>query len=215
MKILVAGAGQIGNTLASVLIAEKYDVVLVENESDTAKDIANETTALVIHGDAGSMDIMKQAGIKDCEIVIACTGDDKTNIMACEIAKDAGVKQIVSRVNNVGNEELFTRLGAVAVSSVSSIVSAIKRNISSLTDEKTILTLGKGEVQVLIMSVGEESKIVGLKIADIQSAIIGTIYRKGDLIFPKESTVIEKGDSVIITVKTKDLLQVKKLFSGK
>ncbi|MBT7902967.1 TrkA family potassium uptake protein [Candidatus Woesearchaeota archaeon] len=214
MKVIISGAGQIGKTIASVLTAEKYDVVIVEIVEDTAKEIANNSTALVIHGDASDMSILKQAGIETCDAIIAATGDDKTNVMICEIAKESEVAKIIARVNTAGNEELFNKMEVSAVSSVSSVVSAIKRNLTDLREEKTILTLGKGDVQVITITVGNNSKAIDMTPAVIKSAIIGAIYRNSDLIIPKPDTQIKEGDLLIITLKSKDLPKIKKLLLG-
>ena len=87
MKIIVVGGGEIGTTLTTILSAEKHDVSVIENDPERAKEIASDTTALVLKGDGVDLDILKQAGIEKCDAIVATTGDDKVNLMVCQIAK--------------------------------------------------------------------------------------------------------------------------------
>ncbi|MBW2963997.1 NAD-binding protein [Candidatus Woesearchaeota archaeon] len=215
MKIIIIGGGEIGLTAANVLSTREHDLVLIEGEEKRAKQVANSIDALVIHGDGTDISTLKDAGAADADAIIAATDDDKTNLMVCEISKSLDVKKIVARVNKSENEELFTKLGITGiVPTVGLAVTKIKNLVTETGNERTIYEFGKGEVQVVAITIPKESPLVG-KPAALKSATIGIIYRNGELIFPKESTKFGEEDVVILTVQTKNLQSVRKQIYGK
>lgn len=215
VKIIIIGVGAIGKALATLLSTKDHEIVLIEKEESLAKGVANDTDALVIHGDGTEMEILKDAGIEDSDAVIAVTGDDKVNLMVCEIAKSMNIKHIISRVNKSANEEIFTKLGiSGVVPLVDLAVTSIKRLLlSASTDHRTIAELGGGAVQILALTVGEDSHLTD-KPAIIKDAIVASVYRDGDLIIPDAKTKIEANDVLVIVTKTENLSKVTAQISG-
>ncbi|MBU0615257.1 MAG: NAD-binding protein [Nanoarchaeota archaeon] len=214
MKVIIVGAGETGLTLAT-LLGEDYDIVLLEKEDQIAKETANKISAMVVKGDATDITILKEAGLDKVDAIVICTGDDKTNLMICQIALTEKVKKIISLVNSAKNEELFTKLGITSlVSVVGTNVAAIKNMLYHIGDARVIAALGGGEVQLIELIISKNSKLIGQK-AQIKEAIIATIYRKGELIIPDKTTVLKEGDLLLVAVKTKHLSKVAKIITGK
>ena len=214
MKIIVVGAGKTGTALVNMLSSEKHDVTLIEKEEAISKEIANKTDTLVIKGDATDINILKEAGIEKADAIIAITNDDKTNLMICEIAKSTKVKKVIARVNNPGDEELFTKLG---VDSIIPIVGMTITKIKRALEEdggQIIAQLGNGDVQVIAATIEKGSRLIG-KTPGLKNAVIGTIYRNGELIIPTARTKLKEGDVLVITVKTKNSKGVLRRISGK
>ena len=215
MKIIIVGGGEIGLTTANVLSTKEHDLVLVESDEKRAKQVANSIDALVIHGEGTDLTTLKDAGAKEADAIAAVTNDDKTNLMVCEIAKSLGIAKIVARVNKSENEELFTKLGIKGVvPTVGIAVTKIKNLLMEARAERVIYELGKGQVQVLAITIPKESKLVD-KPAAIKNAIIGTIYRDGELILPREGTKIKEEDVLVLTAKTKNLKSIRNKIYGK
>ncbi|MFC1741656.1 potassium channel family protein [Nanoarchaeota archaeon] len=214
MKILIVGGGEIGLTTANVLSTKEHDLVLIESDENRAKEVANSIDALVIHGDGTDLATLKDAGSSEADAIVAATNDDKTNLMVCEIAKSGDIKKIISRVNQSENEELFTKLGITGVvPTVSLAVTKIKNLLTEKSAERVLYKFGKGDVQVLAITIPKESKLIG-KSADVKNAIIGAIYRDGEIMLPKEGTKINEADVIILTAKTKNLKSIQKLIHG-
>jgi trk/ktr system potassium uptake protein len=215
MKIIIVGGGEIGLTTANVLSTKEHDLVLIESDEKRAKQVANTIDALVIRGDGTDISILKNAGADDTDVIVAATNDDKTNLMVCEIAKSINIKKIIARVNKSENEELFTKLGITGVvPTVSIAVTKIKNLITESSNERVIYELGQGKVQVLAITIPKGSPMVGSS-AEVKNAIIGVIYRDGDLILPTASTKLKEEDVLVLTAKTKDLKGLKKLIYGR
>lgn len=214
MKIIIVGGGETGLTLAN-LLGDGHDITIIEKDEPLAKEVANKTSALVIKGDATDVSILREAAISKSDAIIVVTGEDKTNLMICQIAKTEKVKKIISLVNSAKNEELFTKLGIhLLVSVVGTNVTGIKRMLYKYGDERIIAQLGAGEVQVIEQVISKDSKLVGKK-AKIKNAVIAAIYKSGELIIPNEETVLEEGDVLLVAVKTKDLPKVADIITGK
>jgi len=214
VKLIIVGAGDVGTTLANLLSAEKHEICIVELDSKKAEKLAQKTDALVVQGDGADISILKDAGIETADALVAATSDDKSNFMICEVAKSVGTKKIISVINTPKNEELFTKLGITQiVNSVRNTVTSIKRLLYEFGEEHVITQLGDGDVQVIEISVGNESKLLNQP-AEIPGVVIGTIYRNGELIIPDKKTLIKVGDVLIIVVKKTELQKVKTLIGG-
>ena len=222
MRIIVVGAGEIGKTLINMLTHEKHEVVLIDQNVELVKEIANQIDILVIKGDATQMTILKDAGIEKADALVSVTNDDKTNLMVSEIALSASVRKVIARVNTPGNEELFTKIGVnTLIPSVGLVVAEIKNALmsdpSSTNDQKSrlIWQLGKGEVEIYEVVVGKESKVIGKEItAAVPNGIISCLYRNGELIVPMSNRyAINAGDVLLITSKAKDQGDIIKLIN--
>jgi trk system potassium uptake protein len=214
VKIILVGGGEVGLTTANVLSTKEHDLVLIESDEKRAKQVANSIDALVIHGDGTDLATLKDAGANDADAIAAVTDDDKTNLMVCEIAKSLDVKKIIARVNKSENEELFTKLGITGVvPTVGLAVTKINNLLTELRSERIIYKFGKGDVQVLAITIPKESKLVG-KPAEIKNSIVGVIYRDGEMMLPKESTKIKEEDVIVLTAKTKNLKSIRNQIYG-
>ena len=211
MKIIIIGGGEKGLALAN-LLSNEHQVTIIEQDEDRAKLIATKTQVLVLQGDGGDISILRQANVSEADYVIT-TADDKTNLVVCQIAKSEKVPNIVSLVNESKNEELFSKLEITnLVFVVGTIVSSVQRIISQKGTEDIISQLGLGEMHVAKMNVTEGSQAEGMA-AKIKGAEILAIYRAGKLIKETEKETLLKDDTVILTVKPKDLEEVNKLFA--
>lgn len=102
MRVIVIGAGQSGRNLALRLSREGHDAVLVDHKQDALLDAQSQMDILVIAGHGCSPSVLDQAGLDKAQLVVAVTGDDEVNMIACSIARSAGVPYRVARI---GREE--------------------------------------------------------------------------------------------------------------
>ncbi len=212
MKIIIVGSGEIGKRLTHLLSAEKNKVTLVETDEQSAKEAADETDALVIHGDGTDLAILHDAGLAEADIVVAATSDDKTNLMVCQIAKSNNIKKVVARVNKAGDEELFTKLGVTnIIPMVGLAVTAMKRSLSY--EEERVIAQLSNDVKIIELTVGEKSKSIG-KSCNLKQCVVGGIYRNGEFLIPNSKTRINVGDVLIVSLKAQDTIAVRKLVSG-
>ena len=213
MKIVIAGGGALGSKLAELCAKEKHDVVLVEKEDKDAEELEERLDALVLKGDASNRKALMDADIEHAEALVAVTGDDKTNLMICEVAKDFKVPKIVARVNDTESEEVFMKLGITSsINTTTSVVFAFKKALEK-SGERLIGIVAGEKVEIFEKIVSKNSKISGKKISEVQDGfIVGAAYRNGELIKIHPDTVLNEGDIVVICVPVEESEKVNTLF---
>ena len=107
MRVAIAGAGAVGRSIAAELLESEHQVMLIERELSNIEPEAVEAAEWV-HADACELASLEEAGLEDCDVVIAATGDDKVNLVVSLLAKtEFAVRRVVARVNDPRNEWLF------------------------------------------------------------------------------------------------------------
>ena len=100
MKIIIAGAGEVGFHLAKLLSYESQDITLIDNKRETLIYADTHLDIRVIKGDANSISTLKDAKIDQTDLVIAVTSSETTNITVCVLAKQLGAKRTIARISN-------------------------------------------------------------------------------------------------------------------
>ena len=116
MKIIIAGAGEVGFHLAKLLSFESQDITLIDPDKECLQYADSHLDIRVIKGDATSISILKEARIQNTDMVIGVTASETTNITVCVLAKQLGAKRTIARISNsefIENKEEvgFTRFG--------------------------------------------------------------------------------------------------------
>ncbi|MBD3313075.1 hypothetical protein GF345_01400 [Candidatus Woesearchaeota archaeon] len=142
MKVIIVGGGDTGIALSN-LLSDAEKVIIIEKDEEVANAIANKTSAVVIHGDATDLSVLKEAGIEEVDALIVTTGDDKVNLMVSEHSKNDGVNRIIAMVNSLQNEELFSKVGVTSiVSVVAAKANSIKRALDNSSEAEQHETAG-------------------------------------------------------------------------
>jgi trk system potassium uptake protein TrkA len=100
MRIVIIGAGEVGFYLAKRLSYEKHDLVLIDEDLGKCNNVQESLDVSVIHGDASNQRVLKEAGLDSADMLIAASGVDEINILACMVAAKLGVKRKIARVRN-------------------------------------------------------------------------------------------------------------------
>ncbi|MFW6375728.1 MAG: NAD-binding protein [Thermoplasmatota archaeon] len=217
MYVVIIGGGRVGKDLARLLLPEGHDVVLMEKDEELAESLSKQFDALVIEGDGTDLEYLKDAGVNKADVMVAVTGDDKSNLIACQLANNIfKVPMVIGRVNDPKNENVFTKLGVEnTVSTTRASAMQIKNNIG---DTKTILTLGGKEAELLEITVKDNSPITHKKIKNAglpKGVIIADIMRGDRSIIPDGETILKPDDIVTMLVRMNVVNEVKKLFDEK
>lgn len=213
MHVIIAGGGKMGEALASLLVNEKHDVVLIEKDEKLSEELAERLDALVLHGDASDSKILKDANVEKSDAVVAMTGDDKTNLMICEVAKSFKVSSIMSRINQVVNEGIFVKLGITAsINTTTSAVLTFKKALEK--PGKRLVNLVAGEkAEVFEMLVSEGSQTVNKSIKELErNFTIAAIYRNGELILRNPDKKIQEDDILIICAPLQEVKRIDRIF---
>ena len=100
MKIIIIGNGKVGFTLAKQLSVENHELVLIDHNAEALKNADSALDILCTEGSGASIQVLKGAGVRDAELVVAVTGSDELNIVCCLIAKKLGARHTVARIRS-------------------------------------------------------------------------------------------------------------------
>jgi len=223
MNIIIVGAGEIGRHLAMSLAKEAHRISLIEADKSLAEELEAILDAKVIHGDGTSVTDLADADVGECELFLAMSSSNTTNMMAASMAKSMGVPKVVSRVHpSLQREEwLFDFRGHFGVDHIfsSERLTAIElakfvRNPDSLVVEE----LARGRIELQQIRVGGNSQELGKKMRDInapQGVRVAMITRGGRSHVPTAESTIEQDDLVTIFGEPRKLRGFAERFQGK
>ena len=100
MKIIVAGAGKVGYTVAEQLAEEHHDVTVIDSNPDKISRASNDLDVICIEGNGASFELLDEAGVRTADMLIAATGQDEVNMVCCMAARKLGTKYTVARIRS-------------------------------------------------------------------------------------------------------------------
>jgi trk system potassium uptake protein TrkA len=206
MNLIIIGGGKVGYYLTKALAELKHKITVIEKDKELCMNIVNTTSSLdvkVINGDGTSMNYLIDAEIELSDALIAVTGLDQDNLIACQIAKKKfNIKKTIARVNNPNNIRIFKKLGVDSVvSSTATIVDIMEKEVF-LSGFRSLLTIGDIAINEVKLQEGYHSINKQIKELDIpKDCIIISIIRDNKVIIPGGSTTLLSGDELIAVAK--------------
>jgi trk system potassium uptake protein TrkA len=202
MYIIIVGGGRLGYYLLKALLNEGNEVLLMEKEAYICETINEEMGSVCFRGDGCEAATMEEVGTGRADMLVAVTGDDEDNLIACQVAKHKfNVPTTITRIRNPQNEILFKKLGVdVTISSTQIILEYIGREIPThpLTH---LLTLRDKGLEIVDIRISPESITVGKTIKEIdlpkESKLALVIPVEHAPHAPTASTVLHAGDRII------------------
>jgi trk system potassium uptake protein TrkA len=204
MRIVLAGAGNIGRHLANDLHERGHDVTVIEQVSDTlerAQAEAHEGVQFVL-GDACEPWVLDKADVRSSDVIVAATGDDEDNLVISLLSKqEYGVPHVVARVNHPKNEWLFTEAwGVDTAMSPPHVLTALVEESVTVGDLIQLLKLERGQVTLVEMTLPDEAPITGRPLYELRlppdSAVVA-ILREGHVVIPQPETQLVAGDEIL------------------
>ena len=217
MRVAIAGAGNVGRSIAGELLDNGHEVLLIEREPRAMKvDTVPEAEWLL--ADACELDNLVQARIQTCNVVIAATGDDKVNLVVSLLAKtEFGVDRVVARVNHPKNEWLFNESWGVDVS-VSSprLLAAVVEEAVTVGDLVRLLSFKRGGANLVELTLADDAPLVGKLIGTVpwpnDSALVA-VLREGRVVLPTPDAALEGGDELLLVATSEVEAELDALLS--
>jgi trk system potassium uptake protein len=204
MRVVVAGAGNIGRHLASDLHERGHEVTVIEQEPghlEVAQEDAPEGITFIL-GDACEPWVLDKADVRSTEVIVAATGDDEDNLVIALLSKqEYGVPHVVARVNHPKNEWLFTEQWGVDVPmSPPHVLTALVEEAVTVGDLIRIFKLERGQVALVEITLDDRAPIAGRPLYELrlpQDSAIVAILRGGHVVIPQPETRLVAGDEVL------------------
>jgi len=203
MNVLIVGGGKTGSFLAQRLYQEGQAVTVIEKRPEGAAGLKERLPAItVLAGDGDDPANLERAGIRSADVVVATTGEDEDNLVACLLARlEFRVRRTVARVNNPKNEWLFTpTLGVdVAVSQAHVIADLLREELAGL-EVSTLMRLAGGQLALVESMVQPTSRRVGRALGELElpaNTAVVAIVRGAGVLTPRPDLTLQGGDRVI------------------
>ena len=217
MRVVIAGAGSVGRSIARELIRNGHTVLLIDRETDTDR-VSKVPEASWLKADACELSALDEAGLADCDVVVAATGEDKVNLVLSLLAKtEFAVPRTVARVNNPKNEWMFDEAWGVDVAvSTPRLMTALIEEAVSIGDLVRIFEFQQGRASMVELTLPEGSAYAGTRLGDITlptDTVLTAIIRDGRPIAPSRDDALEALDELLFITTAEGEDQLEDLLS--
>jgi trk system potassium uptake protein TrkA len=219
MRVAIAGAGNVGRSIASELIGNGHSVMLIERSSEALKSKLVPKADWLL-ADACELSSLEEAGIESCDVMVAATGDDKVNLVVSLLAKtEFAVARTVARVNRAENEWLFTEQWGVDVPvSKPRLMAAFVEEAVTVGELVRLMTFRRGQANLVEITLAADSPLAGQAVRDVplppDTAMVA-ILRGGRVIVPSGDEPLEAGDELMFLATAEHEDDVEKAIAGR
>ncbi len=219
MYAIIVGGGKVGYYLTKLLLSQGHEVMLIENDRAKFASLANELGDSVLFGDGSTMETLKEAGANRADVIVAVTGHDEDNLVACQLAKMLFIRpRTIARVNNPVNEDVFSGLGIDVTVSATKILNAIIQEQVKAEDMFIpLLSLRGGDVEIMEIEISSSSPVANKMIKDLplpKGSLFVSILRGDEVLVPRGDVQIREDDQVIVLVKKVHAAVLRQILIG-
>ena len=215
MKIIIAGDGKVGSTLAKELSAEGYDLTMIDSRQQVLEDTLEKYDLLTVTGNCAAMDTLQQAGVADTDLLIAATSADEINLLCCMTAHN--INPDLHTIARIRNPEYTGQAYSMRDSFALSM--AVNPERQAATEIERLLSLpgflrrdtfAKGRVEIVELRVEEGSRLAGAALHSLNSIVkckvlLCAVLRSGSVVMPGGNFVLQPGDRIFVTAPTSTL----------
>ncbi|MFG1604192.1 potassium channel family protein [Actinoplanes sp. NPDC049265] len=218
MRIAIAGAGNVGRSIAQELIGNGHQVMLIERQPRQLRPERVPDAEWVL-ADACEVSSLEEADLAACDVVVAATGDDKANLVVSLLAKtEFAVGRVVARVNRAENEWLFNEQWGVDVAvSKPRLMAALVEEAVTVGDLVRIMTFRQGEANLVEITLPADAPFVGEPVRSVplpRDAALVTILRGKRVLVPTPDDPLEAADELIFVCTAEVEEQVRAVILG-
>ena len=217
-KVMILGGSEIGEMVAGLLSGQQLDTVkLIEIDRNRCRELSEKlpSQVLVANGDGRNSDFLVEEGIREYDALVAVTGNDEANILACVVAKKFGVTRTIAQVENLEYVRLAEDMGVDVVIN-KKLITAGRIFKFTLSDKVRFVRYMSGtDAEVLEYTAAPNSKVTKGALKDIgfpRNAIIGGVIRGSESFIAVGDTRIEPYDRVAVFALPETVKEVDKFF---
>ncbi len=216
MKVIILGAGELGKNLASILVKDHHDVVVIDNNVALLQRLQNYLDVMVIQGNCSSVKVLKEAGIDSADLLVASSGDEAANILACKVASHYKVNRTFCRLYTSDFFENVDELTPETFGITDLIIpedETVDKIINVLVNASILekIKLSHPKAVLAAFKVTDNSILAGVAIRNVpQSEVLANvrfaaIVRNGELLPPEGNTELAPGDEIYVSGLSADV----------
>ena len=229
MKIVIAGAGEVGSHLAKMLNNETNEITVIDSRKDRLEALSANTDVITVEGNPSAIHVLKEAGADHADLFIAVNPSESqdVNIVSAMLAKKLGSKKATARINteeylSYENKYLFTEMGIDLLFYPEKIAAGEISDLLKRTATTELLEFARGKLQVAVFKLEEDSQLLGMTMAEFsavaaaegQAFRVVAITRKDTTIVPAFDTKFKYHDLVFI-ISTREGMNMLMRYVGK
>lgn len=228
MKIVIAGAGEVGCHLAKMLSEGYHEITIIDNDEERLALVSESMDVLTVQGNPTSISILKSAGVETADLFVAVypAKDQDVNLVCALIAKKMGAKKVTARINNVeylnyDNKLMFTEMGIDLLFYPEKIAASEIGGLLKQSDMAEFMDFAHGQLQLVVFRLNENSKMVNKSMVDFPYTAENLPFRtvaiaRGDeTIIPQSKRIIFKRGDLVYFIARKDFVPELMSYSGK
>lgn len=196
MRVTLVGGGKVGSFLARELHEGGHVVTVIEEAHSHAEALTDDSKVLVLEGDGTDINLLKAADTERADWVLAVTGLDEVNLVACQLALTLGAGQVLARLNNPLNRPTFEALGIPVVAVTDVMATLISREVD-VPEFRHVALLGRGEISVYEIDIPpdfEEKLVAELRMPT--GSLLVSLVSGDEVKVPTAATLLKPGDQV-------------------
>jgi trk system potassium uptake protein TrkA len=209
MKIVVVGAGEVGNHVTSHLSQEGHDVIVIDNDEERAERAQNALDALVVLGNGASLQVLEQADAGSADMIIAVTHVDEVNIVACVSGKTLGIPRRLARVKDTTyygprSGRSMQQVGVDVMINPDLAAALEMERLVSLPGATDVTDFADARVRMIGLHVGARSPLAGVPLRELDSkygplpVTVVAVLREENTLIPDGDTVLQAGDHIFL-----------------
>jgi trk system potassium uptake protein TrkA len=201
MKVLIAGAGRLGEQAAHLLTATGHQVTVIDRDRARLAELSAEH--LLVHGDACEPTVLERAGVLNTDLLLAATGDDEDNLVIALLAKrQFAVARTLARVNDPDDTWLFDdRWGVDAALPAETPLVSLIEEAAGIADTIGLLRLTTAGVTLIETRLTKQSSATGHSLADIDlppNTVVAAVIHDGHPIVPGPDHRLTVGNTLLV-----------------
>lgn len=225
MKIIIAGAGEVGSHLAKMLSEEYHDITVIDDIEKRLDSLSSSADLITIEGDITQFDVLKKAETQRSDLFLAVSQDENSNILSAMIAKQLGSKKVVARIDNSdyllpGNKEIFVNMGIDYMFYPEKVAAEEVITLLGHTSTTEYVDFSGGKLALVAFKVEAGSTLANHTLLEVTRSREKLNYRtvaisrEGETIIPRGGDFFKIGDMIYVIVNQGSIPEVMN-FTGK
>lgn len=218
MKIIVVGCGIIGETIIESLVAEKHDVIAIDQDLSVVQRISDTYDVMGVCASGTEYESLKEAGVESAELFIAVTGSDELNMLSCFVANRMGAKYTVARIRDLENNEdslsfMKQQLGLSLAINPERLMAEAIYNVIKLPSASKVERFSGRRLEMIEVLLKPDSELEGLSLIELRKKfdekfLICAVSRGDEAFIPNGNFILKSGDKIGIISATRDIHRI-------
>ena len=212
MKIIIAGAGEMGSHLAKMLSGNGHDITVIDSDQKLLADVGNLADVITVEGDSTTFAVLRRASVRKCDLFIAVNHDENDNVVAAMLAKQLGARKSIARIDNneylePNNKEMFIEMGIDYLFYPEKVAASEVINLLGHTSTTEYVDFSSGKLSLVVFRLEPASPLVGQPLAGFGDGEAPLSYRTvaisrdGRTIIPRRGELFAEGDMIYVIAR--------------